>query len=300
MRWLCIIFCTFQTGLTLEPPSTIDQELPHELPGLHNLMQLSKDVYSGSEPEGEEAFESLQKLGIWTIVSVDGTTPQVAMARKYGIRYIHIPFGYDAIPQAAQLSLTRVARESKSPLYIHCHHGKHRGPAAVAIICHARGITDTAGGLAIMQKAGTSRDYRGLWRDVEQYAVPSADTIMPALVEIAEVESLPAAMARIDRIFDNLKLCAALDWKTPAAHPDLVPAQEALQLRESLHEINRQLSEEKHVADYDDTFRKWLTESDAGALQLYESLKTHDTANASASLASLQKSCQQCHAAYRD
>jgi len=160
--------------------------------------------------------------------------------------------------------------------------------------------SDTAGGLAILEKAGTSRDYPGLWRDVEHYKIPSADTVLPRLVEIAEVESLPAAMARIDRNFDNLKLCAALDWKSPPDHPNLVAAQEALQIQESLHEISRQLSNETHTAEYDDTFRKWLTESDAEALKLHEALKSNDSTVASEVLASLQKSCKQCHSAYRD
>ncbi len=300
MRWLSLILCTIFIGNALEPPPTADQEPPHALPGLHNLMRLSKDVYSGSEPDGNDAFESLRKLGIRTIVSVDGATPNVALAREYGIRYVHIPFGYDAIPSAAQLSLTRVAKESATPLYVHCHHGKHRGPAAVAIICHAKKITDAKGGLAILEKAGTSRDYPGLWRDVELYAIPSADMALPKLVEIAEVQSLPAAMATIDRTFDNLKLSAALDWKSPPDQPDLIATQQALQLHESLYEISRQLSGEVHAAEYDDTFRKWLTESDAEALKLHEALKANDSIVASGSLASLQKSCKQCHAAYRD
>ncbi len=30
-----------------------------------------------------------------TIISVDGATPNVAMAEKYGMRYVHLPHGYD-------------------------------------------------------------------------------------------------------------------------------------------------------------------------------------------------------------
>lgn len=273
-----------------------EENLPHELPGLHNLMQLSKDVYSGSEPEGDEAFESLKMLGIRTIVSVDGATPKVELAKKFGMTYVHIPIGYDAVPLAARLALTRVSQESMTPIYIHCHHGKHRGPAAVAIVCHAKKITDAAGGLLILEKAGTSRDYAGLWRDVENYVVPPDGTVLPELVEVAEVETLPAAMARIDRTFDNLKLCATQEWKSPAQHPDLVATQKALQLQEAFHEANRLLPKDK----YDETFRKWLIESDQMASKLHAALNSNDTARASATLTSLQKSCQQCHAKYRD
>ena len=275
-------------------------EILHEMPGLHNLMQLSNDVFSGSEPVGDEAFASLKTLGVQTIVSVDGATPDIDMAKTYGIGYVHIPYGYDTIPRSAQWSLTRAARQSKVPLYIHCHHGKHRGPAAAAIVCRAKGLVDSAGALNIMENAGTSRDYTGLWRDVEHYQLPSDETELPQLVESASVEYLPAAMARIDRTFDNLKLCAATDWQTPVDHPDLSAIQAALQLKESLHEASRRLSEKAHAAGYDATFRKWLTESDNVAQTLHESLQANDHTRATAAFMSLQRSCKQCHTAYRD
>lgn len=276
------------------------QEVPHEMPGLHNLVQLSSDVYSGSEPAGEEGFASLKKLGVQTIVSVDGATPKFELAKNYGIQYVHVPFGYDAIPLAAQLSLTRAARGAKTPMYIHCHHGKHRGPAAAAIVCRAKGIVDLPGSLKIMHNAGTSRDYKGLWRDVESFTVPSADTQLPELFEVAQVESLAAAMARIDRNFDNLKLCAAADWRTPADHPDLVAQQEALQLQENLYESSRRLAEKEHAADYDAIFREWLSESDAVARTLYKSLETNNKPAATIAFATLDNHCKKCHVKYRD
>lgn len=293
-----ILGCVFSTVALAS--AAAQQHVPHEMPGLHNLVQLSADVYSGSEPDGEVAFASLKKLGVQTIVSVDGATPKIDMAKKYGTQYVHIPFGYDAIPLAAQLSLTRAAREAKMPMYIHCHHGKHRGPAAAALVCRVKGIADLAGSLQIMQNAGTSRDYKGLWRDVESFTVPSADTQLPKLVEVAELESLAAAMARIDRNFDNLKLCAAADWKTPGDHPNLVAHQEAWQLQESFYESSRRLAENEHAAEFDATFRDWLTESDTVARTLHQSLKAKDRAAATTAFTTLQKSCRQCHAKYRD
>ena len=289
-----VIVALWQDSTAAQP------EILPEMPGLHNLIQLSDDVWSGSEPDGEAAFVSLRKLGVQTIVSVDGATPDIDMAKKYGIGYVHVPFGYDTIPLTAQLSLTRAARQSKLPLYIHCHHGKHRGPAAAAIVCRAKGIVDSAGALRIMENAGTSRDYKGLWRDVEHYTVPSDNMELPPLVEVANVESLPAAMARIDRTFDHLKLCAAIDWKSPADQPGLNAIQEALQLKESLHEASRRLSEKEHAAEYDATFKKWLTESDNVAQALHASLQANDSTKATAAFMSLQRSCKQCHAAYRD
>ena len=300
MRPMHRLFFGIFGAILLQDLSAAQQEILHELPGLRNLMHHSDDVYSGSEPVSEEAFASLKSLGVQTIVSVDGATPDIDMAMKYGIGYVHVPFGYDTIPLTAQLSLTHAARRSKTALYVHCHHGKHRGPAAAAIICRVKGLVDAAGALTIMEHAGTSRDYKGLWQAVELYSVPSDDAKLPQLVEVATVESLPAAMARIDRNIDHLKLCAATDWTAPADHPDLSASQEALQLKESLHETSRRLSEKAHAAGYDATFRKWLAESDSSAQTLHASIQANDHTRATAAFMSLQRSCTQCHASYRD
>src|SRR5262249_601182 len=64
---------------------------PAEYPGLHNVFRLTERLYSGSSPEGEEGFLSLQRLGIKTIISVDGARPEVERARKLGLRYVHLP-----------------------------------------------------------------------------------------------------------------------------------------------------------------------------------------------------------------
>lgn len=296
---ICLIFTVVLASLPQDFASA-QQSIPGEIPGVHNLVQLSVDIYSGSEPRGEEAFASLKHLGIQTIVSVDGAMPDIEMAKKHGIRYVHIPFGYDAIPRIAQLRLTRAARESRTPLYIHCHHGKHRGPAAAAIICRAKGLVDSSGALKILENAGTSLDYKGLWQNVEHYDIPSDDAELPQLMEVATVESLTSSMARIDRNFDHLKLLAAAEWKTPADHPDLVAMEEALQLQENLHEASRRLSESDHAAEYDSTFRTWLTGTNVVARNLVVSLRQNDKTAAIAAFSTLQKNCQQCHEKYRD
>ncbi len=145
------------------------ETIPKELPGLHNVHRASGKVLMGSEPHGEEAFQQLQKLGVKVIVSVDGAKPEVDMARQYGMRYVHLPIGYDAIPEDTALGLTRVGRELDGPVYVHCHHGKHRGPAAAAVLCLSNGSIKLDDALELMKSAGTGKDYKGLWRDVKAF-----------------------------------------------------------------------------------------------------------------------------------
>jgi protein tyrosine phosphatase (PTP) superfamily phosphohydrolase (DUF442 family) len=264
--------------------------------GLHNVFQVSAQVYSGSEPHGGEAFDSLVALGVKTIVSVDGAQPQVALARERGLRYVHIPIGYDGIPEQARLALARVMRESDGPVYIHCHHGKHRGPAAAAVACRAAGQLDAATAEGLLVLAGTSRDYSGLYRDVREFVAPQADQPLPELVEVATVESWVSGMADLGRHFDDLKLCREARWQTPTAHPDLVPRGVARLVQEGLHEMGRTAD----LSAYPGEFRSLLQASDETADRLCQALAGADQEAVEREFAQLEKSCRQCHAQWRD
>jgi hypothetical protein len=271
---------------------------PAATPHLHNLLKLTPTIYSGGEPHGEAAFAELAKLGVKVIVSVDGAKPDVENAKKHGIRYVHVPIGYDGIPAEAGQSLARVVREriaGDGSIYVHCHHGKHRGPAAAAAVCIAAGAGDNEAAKEVLVTAGTSKDYPGLWRDVAAYVPPAAGAKLPELVEIAQVDSLTAAMSSIDRGFDNLKLSQAGDWKPLAEHPDIVATQEALIVKEALHESARNLS-----ADRDAEFVNWLREAESLAAQLEAQLKSNDAAAAKQTMVKLDASCKQCHAKHRN
>lgn len=287
--------CIGATFVQAEEPASKLLLKPVEIPGVENGLQLTERIYSGGEPHEEASFKELARLGIKTIVSVDGAVPNLAAARRYGLRYVHVPIGYDAVPDKAQLMLTRVAREIEGPIFVHCHHGQHRGPAAAAVLCIADGAVVAASADAVLKTAKTSKDYTGLWSDVAAFKLPAASATLPPLVEKAEVESFAAAMAKIDRHFDQLKLCRDAKWKAPSAHPDLVPQQEALLVYEQLRESGRHLT-----GDHNEEFRGWLAASEAAAQRLARTLKAGDQAMAETHFAALQKSCKQCHVKYRD
>ena len=105
--------------------------------GIDNFYQLSEKFSSGSAPEGDAAFAELKKLGVKTIITVDGARPDVDASRRFGIRYVHLPIGYDGVPAAQAVRLVKAAETLPGPIYIHCHHGMHRGPAGAAVICMA-------------------------------------------------------------------------------------------------------------------------------------------------------------------
>jgi protein tyrosine phosphatase (PTP) superfamily phosphohydrolase (DUF442 family) len=279
-------------------PATVyaPHRLADEQPGLHNVIEVADGLLSGSEPEGAEGFASLAKLGVKTVVSVDGARPAVDGARAQGLRYIHIPIGYDGVPKEAVAALARAAREAEGPIYIHCHHGKHRGPAAAAVACVAARKVSGPDALKILELAGTGREYPGLWRDVAAGTAPHPDETPPVLVEVAEVDSLTAAMAGVDRHWDNVKLCRDAGWSTPPDHPDLTPVQVALLLREAFHEAKRTVPADR----FDGQFRDWLAEAEALAAKIEDNLKAAKSAEASRPFELLDQTCKRCHAKYRN
>ncbi len=263
---------------------------------LANLLKITPQVYVGGEARGDAAFARLVRMGVKTVVSVDGARPDLPTARRHGLRYVHIPLGYDGIDHQAGLLMASLVRHAEGPFYVHCHHGLHRGPAAAAVVCMAAGDVDGPGALQILARAGTSKKYAGLWRDVRRYQVPADDVDLPALVELAEVGSLAAAMANIDRACENLRRCHDAQWSTPADHPDVTPAEEALLLKEAFRESARHRADE-----FGTEFANWLTEAESAAQALEDSFRvTNGARDSSRQWAVLQQSCQRCHAKYRD
>lgn len=181
-------------------PKQIDDKFP-----LENSIQVSARIYTGGEPKGAKDFLSLKNLGIKTIVSVDGHPPDLVSARKFGIRYVHIPVGYGGISKHAQLSLARVSQDIRGKLYVHCHHGKHRGPAAAAILCQIDDARSSVDALEILKSAGTAKRYAGLWNSVKTFKKPHPQEQLPKLLGTVPQSDFESSMSDIDRQFEKLK-----------------------------------------------------------------------------------------------
>src|SRR5262245_41464410 len=69
-----------------EALSVVQGNDPRAFPGLHNVCRVSGKLISGGVPEDDEGFASLHKLGVKTIISVDGARPDVERARRLGFR----------------------------------------------------------------------------------------------------------------------------------------------------------------------------------------------------------------------
>ena len=157
-----------------------------DIRGVENAYRLSPRLYSGGDPHGAEALAALKGLGIRTLISVDGAAPDVEAARKLGLRYVHLPIGYDGVPREQAVKLVKAMKTLPGPVYVHCHHGKHRGPAAAAVCGLATEGWTEEQALAWLERAGTSPDYRGLYASAREFVPPTAEELGRAGDELPE------------------------------------------------------------------------------------------------------------------
>lgn len=279
-------------------PQRIEKVETRQLP---NVVRVHEQVLSGGLPEGEAAFAELQALGVKTLVSVDGAKPDVELAGRFGLRYVHLPHGYDGIPERRAQELAKAVRDLPGPIYIHCHHGHHRSPAAAAVACVGAGLIASNQAATVLQVGGTSEHYRGLFQSAES-ARRFDQALLSALpAEFPAIAKLPAmaeAMVAIERAMDHLKTMARANWKTLAAQPDLTPEHEALLLREQFTELLRT----SDLPSRPKSFQELLLDAERLAQSLESTLRKEplDASAASAALNHVKDNCQQCHQRFRD
>lgn len=267
---------------------------------VENLHEASDGVLMGGEPKTAESFADLRTMGVKTVISVDGITPRLGLAREHGMRYIHVPIGYDGMDDKSRAQMARALAEAERPIYVHCHHGRHRGPAAAVVGLVGCGEIDNDRAIELMELAGTSPKYKGLWetaRGMAPMSLEAASAVGGELVEHAKVSSLAVGMAKVDRAWDNLAALSKANWRQEA-HPDLVPANEAALMAE----VFRAMRDAKETKETGEEFYGMMRESHEIAREL-EAIVTSDPFDARAvddALERLDHSCAECHAFYRN
>jgi protein tyrosine phosphatase (PTP) superfamily phosphohydrolase (DUF442 family) len=301
------------TAYELAGAETLDESPPQELPGLHNVYRLSGQIISGSEPQGIDAFAQLADMGVKTILSVDGKRPDADTAAQHGLRYVHIPIQYKGIADDELAAITKTFRELEGPFYVHCFHGRHRGPAAAAV---GRVVVDGASrqtALAEMRQwCGTAEEYEGLYATVASAPLPDADATATLAFDFPvahTLEGVRGVMIPVPRAHDNLKALAKRGWATDPEHPDVDPLNEA----EILAELFDALQAQPDSGDKPDDYQAYMQDARSATDQLVEALRSgrdglspHDTLEgeprerADAAMAGIKTSCKSCHAGYRD
>ena len=267
--------------------------------GLHRHRRWSEKIGQGAQPEGEEAFRNLVALGVTTIVSVDGAKPDLDLAKKHGLRYVHVPMQYSGVKPEELARIAKAIETSEGVVYVHCHHGKHRSPAAVGAACVALGLMTGDQALAEMKVSGTDPKYEGLYRDVASAKPLSKEALAAIPAELPEFVApgdLATAMVDVDLRWENLKASKDASWGVPPKNPDVDPPHEARMLWEQYREISRLDDAKQHG----DGFLTGLAEGESAAKLLEEALRAKDAAAAQAAFDRAGKACSACHKKFRD
>lgn len=297
MRLLALPIVIF---LLISDAPGADQPMPEQMRVLHNVFRLDARLFSGNGPENEAAFEELARLGVKTIISVDGGKPKVELARRAGMRYVHLPIGYGGVSKARAEELARAAQTATGAVYVHCHHGKHRGPAAAAVISRALKGWSADDAERFLIQAGTSREYAGLFRDVRAFQPPSVATLahLPEkFPERVEAPPLVDAMVLIDENFEALNRARKAGWRTVPGHPDLTPLQAATLVWEGFRELIRTPASRIHEPG----FEAELGTAEQRAAELQELLRRPgDTTVIDAAHTRAKQNCVDCHKQHRN
>jgi protein tyrosine phosphatase (PTP) superfamily phosphohydrolase (DUF442 family) len=312
-RLIAIAIVTFTLLSAGGPPRDDARDEPRDLPGAHNLVSYkgsgAEEFISGGAPEGTVGLDSLAKLGIKTIISVDGAIPDVAAAKARGMRYVHLPIGYDGFDDARKAELVRAVRDLPKPAYIHCHHGKHRSAGAAGTIAVSLGWMTNSEAAARMKVSGTAEGYKGLWTCTATAAPMMAAAIDAARAEFPEVtkpDSMVAAMVAIDEAFERIRLVQKNGWKVPADHPDLAPAADAGKVADLLRLLENDSRVEKLDGSARSEFRALLERNARQASDLEELLigkngtDEERLAKLGPAMKGLAAGCKECHVRYRD
>lgn len=286
----------------VEPPKLADDG-PRDYPGLHNVVAYHDGFYSGSVPEGDAGFDTVAGMGVKTIISVDGAAPEVEFAAVRGIRYIHLPIGYNGFDEQRKLEIARATRDAmaKGPVYVHCHHGKHRSAGAAGAAAVSLGWMTPDEAVARMKVSGTAPNYKGLYACVAASTVVGADVldkVRATFPQAAPPKGFVKSMVELNEINEHLKLIEHAGWQAPMDHPDLVPAAEAGRMADIL----RVLSTGDRAASKPAGFADGLRSNSDVAQTLEDSLAAgeKDATKLSALFKLVGASCKDCHVKFRD
>ena len=251
-----------------------------------NFTKVNDGIYCGGSPE-EDQFAYLKSQGIKSIICVDGASPNLKIAGQEGLAYKHVPITYATITLDQQKMLAKAYNELEKPVYIHCHHGKHRGPAASAIVLKNHYDWKNDALVKYLTESGTSKNYAGLYKTVSQsQKIPAQNWQNLNVPESAKVEPLAHLMADLDRVWMKLKK----QFESTTSQIDFNKAQEnSLLLREYFVELHR-MPDTKFDDEYLEIIEK-IKQLEATLQNKFNPVKAFQA---------VAKDCKSCHEDYRN
>jgi protein tyrosine phosphatase (PTP) superfamily phosphohydrolase (DUF442 family) len=165
---VCLTVALFGCGVTEEQKRT-DEIQKLDIEGVKNVYRLSPRIITGGQPDAETGFAELQKLGVKTIVSVTDATPDEEAAKRYGMKYMHVPMDYEGVSPEQREKILGAATETSEPVYIHCNSGRNRGATAAAICLIGVEEKSNEEAISWMKTRGVDEEKQNLYEAVRNY-----------------------------------------------------------------------------------------------------------------------------------
>jgi hypothetical protein len=206
---------------------------------------------------------------------------------------------YSSLPKETLIGLVRATRELPGPIYVHCHHGKHRGPAAAVALWRCLDKHATADqAVAAMKVIGTADRYQGLYDSVRNISLPSPAELNSAksdLPELSHVPPLAKTMAEIDRMWDKVASSSA-DRSSTTLSMQLTTA----------YDIAEQFREAARLGDVSEEMQPGFRDIVDDIEKFAETIKGQvrnpgkDNPDRQTAAAKVKQRCDECHAKFRD
>lgn len=242
------------------------------------------EVFIGGQPRG---YEALQQMGFKSVIDVDATPPE---ARSYeAMAIVHLPLRYSGITHEQASELVFALEELARPVYIHCHHGSNRAPAAAAVGLVGTGEWSVAQGIQLMKRAGADPAFYGLFRSVADARVIPSHERSPRDSGLRKFDSFAVSMAKIDEHVANLVR------DTAGVPPSPEVAAEAAELVDVLRVA---FDGSAHMEE--ELFHAHASLSIAQAVSLEHALRREQFDQIHDLFTALNATCADCHRQYRD
>ena len=281
-----------------------DDGRPAGLPAFHRW---SGRVAFGGRPVGS-GFSNLAAMGVDTVLTVEARVPNVAQAKRLGLRIFHVPLGYDAITQTQGTLLAAAAHGAKG-LYVHCDDGGGRAPFAAMIVHKSLDSVGVDQALEALAARGL-QSATGLVRSVVAFRPPSESELAAAGKQLSATTAptgLRASMTEIGARFEQLDAWGSNGWRRPEVAPvlggkgeparfaDVSPADQAKALAAHFESLGEPDGDKKALR----LFRQYRSDASAASRLLEFALRRGEGVRRDSALRRLQVACSMCHARYR-
>lgn len=161
------------------------QDLPIDLPGLHNFHKVNDHIYRGAQPS-DGGFAELAKLGIKTIIDLRESGGRSETEKKLveaaGMHYVSFPLaGYAAPPMEVVSKVLALFDDSAAgPVFVHCRRGADRTGTMLAVYRIVHDHWENAKALAEAKLFGMSWTERAMQAYILHFQAPQGSAIAAA------------------------------------------------------------------------------------------------------------------------